>query len=581
MADNIVGTKVIIDSEQAVQSVGSIKKQLREANAELIAIREKFGDTSREAAIAAEKVGKIKDSIADAKSQADAFNPDAKFKAFSQSLQGVAGGFAAVQGAMAVFGVESEDLQKTLVKVQGALALSEGLNTFLDTGIQGFKNLISVIQNSTVVIKANELTTKAAAFTMRLFGIEVETTSVAFNVLKGAIAATGIGLLVVALGQAVSAFDSLSNSAKEAADRQKEFNNTVKEGARFELDELTKTLDSQMKVDVAKAKSRGASEQEIFDIQQRYAKGKLEAQIRYYDEIKKIDQKAGLEALSNIEKANADGLAAKYEFEVAERKRKEEARKKAKEEADKQREIDFQEYVKNLQAEKQRMDDTFALGEQMMKAESDAKAAQNAADEEELARHNKAVLEQELAAAKQREDIARQEKDAKQSIKMAELDFAQAAVNGLAQIYGKNKQIADVLFLVDKGLAIAKIIVNLQAEMAANAAANAAFGIAGVPLTIAQNTASKIRAGVSIATIAATTVSRYANQNSSASTGTSGGGMGAPMTPSVPIQQTVTQLNQGTINALGNQAIKAYVLESDVTNSQNRVTRILNSSRFK
>jgi hypothetical protein len=47
------------------------------------------------------------------------------------------------------------------------------------------------------------------------------------------------------------------------------------------------------------------------------------------------------------------------------------------------------------------------------------------------------------------------------------------------------------------------------------------------------------------------------------------------------MQNTVTQLNQGTINALGNQAIKAYVLESDVTNSQNRVTRILNSSRFK
>ena len=579
MADNIVGTKIVIDSSQAVESVGSIKKQLRDATNELVSLAAKFGEGSQEAVNAAKKVAELRDRIGDAKSMAEAFNPDAKFKAFSQSLQGVAGGFAAVQGAMAVFGVESEDLQKTLVKVQGALALSEGLNTFLDTGIQGFKNLISVIQNSTIVIKANELATKAAAVTMRLFGIEVETTSVAFNVLKGAIAATGIGLLVVALGQAVNAFDSLSNSAKEAADRQKEFNNTVKEGAKFELDELTKTLDSQMKVDVAKAKSRGASEQEIFDIQQRYAKGKLEAQIRYYDEIKKIDQKAGLDALSNIEKGNADGLAAKYEFEAAERKRKEEARKKAKEEADKQREIDFQEYVKNLQAEKQRMDDTFALGEQMMKAESDAKAEQNAAAEEELARHNKAILEQELAAAKQREEIAQNEKDAKFKIKMAELEFAQAVVNGLANIYGQNKQIADVLFLVDKGLAIAKIIVNLQAEMSANAAANAAFGAAGLPTTILMNTASKVRAATSIATIAATTVSKFASPGAGSSASSLGGGV-APVSP-MPIQQTITQLNQGTINALGNQAIKAYVLESDVTNSQGRVTRILNSSRFK
>jgi hypothetical protein len=579
MADNIVGTKIVIDSSQAVESVGSIKKQLRDATNDLVSLAAKFGEGSQEAVNAAKRVAELRDRIGDAKSMADAFNPDAKFKAFSQSLQGVAGGFAAVQGAMAVFGVESEDLQKTLVKVQGALALSEGLNTFLDTGIQGFKNLISVIQNSTVVIKANEIATKAAAVTMRLFGIEVETTSVAFNVLKGAIAATGIGLLVVALGQAVSAFDSLSNSAKEAADRQKEFNNTVKEGARFELDELTKTLDSQMKVDVAKAKSRGASEQEIFDIQQRYAKGKHEAQIRYYDEIKKIDQKAGLDALSNIEKANADGLAAKYEFEAAERKRKEDKRKADKEAADKQRELDFQDYVKNLQAEKQRMDDTFALGEQMIKAESDAKAAQNAADEEELARHNKAILEQELAAAKQREEIAQNEKDAKQSIKMAELEFAQAVVNGLSNIYGQNKQIADVLFLVDKGLAIAKIIVNLQAEMSANAAANAAFGAAGLPTTILMNTASKVRAATSIATIAATTVSKFASPGAGSSASSLGGGA-APVSP-MPIQQTITQLNQGTINALGNQAIKAYVLESDVTNSQNRVTRILNSSRFK
>ena len=155
MADNIVGTKIVIDSDQAVQSVGSIKKQLKEATQDLVAMADKFGEGSTEAVNAAKRVAELRDRIGDAKSMADAFNPDAKFRAFSQSLQGVAGGFAAVQGAMAVFGVESEDLQKTLVKVQGALALSEGLNTFLDTGIQGFKNLISVIENSTIAIKAS------------------------------------------------------------------------------------------------------------------------------------------------------------------------------------------------------------------------------------------------------------------------------------------------------------------------------------------------------------------------------------------------------------------------------------------
>ena len=580
MADNIVGTKIVIDSDQAVQSVGSIKKQLREATQDLVAMADKFGEGSTEAVNAAKRVAELRDRIGDAKSMADAFNPDAKFRAFSQSLQGVAGGFAAVQGAMAVFGVESEDLQQTLVKVQGALALSEGLNTFLDTGIQGFKNLISVIQNSTVVTKAQDFATKAASATMKLFGIEVEATSTAFKVLEGAIIATGIGLLVVALGEAVSQFDKFKNSAKEAADAQKEFNETVVKGARYELDQLTKSLENQKTIDLAKAKARGASAEELFNIEQSYRRRELEAQNRYYNEIASKDKNAANDALNTINKTNAEGIAAEYNFQAEQLKIKEEARKKAKEAADKKREEDFQQYVKDLQAQKQQMEDTFALGEQMMKAEADAKAEQNAGDEEELARHNKYILEQELAAAKQREEIAQNEKDAKQKLKMAELDFAQAAVNGLSLIYGQNKQIADVLFLVDKGLAIAKIIVNLQAEMSANAASNAIFGLAGLPTTIALNSAAKFRAATSIATIAATTVAKFANGGSSNPSSLGGGGAAAPVSP-MPIQQTITQLNQGTINALGNQAIKAYVLESDITNSQGRVTRILNSSRFK
>jgi len=92
-----VGVKITVDGSEATKSVGSIKSQLKEATAELIAMREKFGDTSDEAVAAAKKVGKLKDSIGDAKQMADAFSPDQKFKAFGQALQGVAGGFSAVQ----------------------------------------------------------------------------------------------------------------------------------------------------------------------------------------------------------------------------------------------------------------------------------------------------------------------------------------------------------------------------------------------------------------------------------------------------------------------------------------------------
>jgi hypothetical protein len=57
---------------------------------------------------AARKAAELKDRIGDAKALTDAFNPDAKFKSFTATLSGVAGGFFAVQGAMVVVGAEVE-----------------------------------------------------------------------------------------------------------------------------------------------------------------------------------------------------------------------------------------------------------------------------------------------------------------------------------------------------------------------------------------------------------------------------------------------------------------------------------------
>jgi uncharacterized FlgJ-related protein len=550
MADNIVGTKIVIDSSQAVESVGSIKKQLRDATNDLVSLAAKFGEGSQEAVNAAKRVAELRDRIGDAKSMADAFNPDAKFRAFSQSLQGVAGGFAAVQGAMATFGIESEDLQQTLVKVQGALALSEGLNTFLDTGIQGFKNLISVIQNSTIVIKANELATKAAAFTMRLFGVEVETTSVAFNVLKGAIAATGIGLLVVALGQAVAYFDKLSNAAEEATAKQKEFNKTIKEGSKYELDQLTQSLENQQKIDLAKAKARGASEKEIFDIEQSYRRRRTEAQIRHYNDIKKIDQQGAKEALNTINKSNAEGIAANYEYQAAERKRREEAAKRAKQEAE--------EAKRKLEADKQ-----IILSIDSIQTIATEKERNNYKDLSKLKKQT-VVLNTQIA-------------DSERLLARAKLESQMIALGAVAESLSKASELAEEGSGTQKALAISSAVIS--AILSAQKAYESTVGIPIVGPVLAP-----INAGISLA-------AGYKSVQKIMAVPTPGGNTGgvnmpggsyaaAPVSPA-PMQNTVTQLNQGTINALGNQAIKAYVLESDVTNSQNRVTRILNSSRFK
>ena len=67
----------------------------------------------------------------------------------------------------------------------------------------------------------------------------------------------------------------------------------------------------------------------------------------------------------------------------------------------------------------------------------------------------------------------------------------------------------------------------------------------------------------------------------------SGGGSGNMATPNLnaaapiaPPQPQTTTLSNQSINALGNQATRAYVIESDVTSSQQRIAAIQQRARF-
>jgi hypothetical protein len=260
MAENL-NLNVKVDTSQADASVGSLKKQLREAQQEVMALSDKFGATSKEAINAAKKAAELKDRIGDAKALTDAFNPDAKFKALTSSLSGVAGGFGAVQGAMALFGVESEHVQKTLLRVQSAMAISQGLQA-VGESIDSFKQLGAVIQNSTIFQKANNAATVVAATVQRAFTGAVAQTSLGFQALKGAIAATGIGLLVVGLGSLISAITSWVSSTEEAEAAQRNLNSALKE-----QNELTNTQvrlsDYNSDLAIAKARRLGKSQEEI------------------------------------------------------------------------------------------------------------------------------------------------------------------------------------------------------------------------------------------------------------------------------------------------------------------------------
>jgi hypothetical protein len=133
-------------------NLGNLKQQLKQAQVEVQTLADKFGATSAQAVEAAKKAADLKDKISDAKALTDAFNPDAKFKALSGSLTGVAGGFSVVTGALGAFGKQNEDVEKALLKVQSAMALASGAQA-IGESIDSFKQLGAVIKANAVFQK--------------------------------------------------------------------------------------------------------------------------------------------------------------------------------------------------------------------------------------------------------------------------------------------------------------------------------------------------------------------------------------------------------------------------------------------
>jgi hypothetical protein len=208
MAEEKVGIKIEVDGSQVTKSVGNVRKELKEANAELVRAQKEFGDYSGEAVAAAKKVALLRDQISEAAETAKLFDPGAKFAAFSGAINAVAGGFAAVQGALGLVGVDSEDLQKQLLKVQSALALSEGLSKVTDSA-KDFQRLSAVIQQTSVFQKGLAAANLATAATQKVLGVATNVTSVGFKVLRGAIIGTGIGALAIGLIALVQNFDKV------------------------------------------------------------------------------------------------------------------------------------------------------------------------------------------------------------------------------------------------------------------------------------------------------------------------------------------------------------------------------------
>jgi hypothetical protein len=256
----------------------SLKAQLKEAQAEVAALADKYGAASAQATQAARKAAELKDRIGDAKALTDAFNPDAKFKSFTATLSGVAGGFSAVQGAMGLVGAEGEEVQKMMLKVQSAMAISQGLQA-LGEAQDSFKQLTSVVGEfvtglfkknavegtGVAITEASVVATEASIVATEAEAIATGEAAVAQEGLNAAMAMNPVGALVLALTALTaglvyyfSSADKATSATEKMAKQKKEAEEASKKQSQAVAKESTEFvgLIYQLKATNAKSKER-------------------------------------------------------------------------------------------------------------------------------------------------------------------------------------------------------------------------------------------------------------------------------------------------------------------------------------
>ena len=582
MADVVVGAKLEADASGAINNVRNFRQELKLAQQEVVTLSEKFGATSKQAAEAAKRAAELKDKIGDAAQLVDAFNPDTKFRAFGASIQTVVGGFTALTGAMGLLGVESEEVQKTLLKVQSALALSQGISQ-LQEGIGAIKNLGSVLVNTLgksgligiaivgvaalglalagVFDGASRKTKELNASLKELAKAEVDA-SKEVAVLKNAFEQARLGIISkeVALktynegiGKTVGFAKDLNEAEKLTADNAAAYIKVqgLKAQANYLLGKSAE-ISAEALIQESKmgtAKNKGGILSWIFGTDR--AVSEAGTQIENALAASKQDAADLMNLVTGINQQLADaskgfktptgspGATSKAAGKPSPEKYKSIVHEY---QVIDQEQTDFEKEQAKLRLDNEASFDNFHKA-QLERRVSDSVSA------------TKAVTSAEWQQSQARIKIAEAEAEHKKTIAEATADL----LNNVADLIGKDT-------LAGKIMAIAAATINTYL------AVTKALSAAAPPVNFIM-AASSLAAGLAaIKNIVKVQIP-----------GKSGGavpsGLSAPLSPALP-QSTTTRLDRDQLNQIGNATVRAFVIESDVSGNQERIRRLNRAARI-
>lgn len=581
--------------EETNKSVNSLKAQLRQAQAEVANLSDKFGATSKEAVEAAKRAAELKDKIGDAKALTDAFNPDAKFNALTASLSGAAGGLTAITGAMGLLGGESKDVEKMILRVQSAMAVSQGIQA-LGEARDSFKQLFAVVQSFSIVQKistAAQWLWNAAMAANPLGAIVLVITAVIAAGYKLITmfqeSSKAAELNAIANSNLASELKNLEKASKKA-NQESELSRTRQLGlakANGESSESIRKLTLQLaKQEEAEkllnaqraqklyfqAQARLLDDEENEAAKENVKKAKEQYQsmfedyrtaalnvkkVRIQNEIDEAQERtnASKKAQEDLKKHNED--LAKIRKDAAEKAAAE--RKLLKEKEQKENEDYWNDYLR-ISSERQKQD----FDNRVAFEDADAQLTNDIAADN-LKKLNKSIEDEKAAA------------EAKKEIRASEIDAARGLIGLLSGLAEKNKGIQKAALIANSALSIAEIINNTNVGSSKEVATKGVFGLSTSAILYAKM-------GISIASVLAAT----AKGLSALGGGSAGGGGGASTggdggtAPAAPSFNVVGNggANQiaGVMQQQGMQPVQAYVVANNVTTAQGLNRNIINNA---
>ena len=475
-----------------------------------------------------------------------------------KTAAGLASGYAAVQGVMNLLNIENSNFERAMIKVQSAMAIAQGIGGLKDL-IEGGGTLITVFKNAT---------TGVGNFITGLSGV------------KKAILATGIGIFVVALGTMVAYWDDLTAAVQrwvgvlnQGAEKLNEVN--AQQGY---LSNTAIQKQRELNREIKIMQANGASELEIAEKRLQLTKETKEEQEKFVK---------GLEEQYNNAKWYQDNGYFLTDFQKTILEQYPEIIEKGKEfiEQYRQQWLDATTDVEVaiIKANKATTGKTETSGEtsftptkqegvlSQLSSEFDSEVGLFAASRERMVtlneEANKQMLEQVKAFGKKETDRIREEAEKQKAIKemvtQSSLDIASDALGSLSSIIGEETA-------VGKAAAVAQTTIDTYQSAQAAYKSMVGIPVVGPALGIAAATAASLAGVANIKKILSVKTDSIGNGDVDTSTPSPAVSPRVNLSESMPIQYTRDLLTDSELSNI-NQEQTVVVLESDITDTQNRV----------